>query len=256
MKDLFSIKGKVAVVTGGSRGIGAMITRGFVENGCKVYISARKAGQVEGMAAEMSAVGTCIPVVADLSTKDGRAALVEAVAKDNDRLDILVNNAGATWGAPYAEYPEDGWDKVMDINLKSVFYLTQQFTPLLLKSGNQEDPARVINIASIDGIRVPAMETYAYSASKAGVIHMTSVLAKQLVKKSINVNAIAPGPFESKMMAATLNAAGDMIKKQNPRGRIGEPEDMAGVSIFLASRASAYITGVTIPCDGGLVGTT
>jgi len=222
MKNLFDLQGKVAVVTGGSRGIGAMIAQAFVENGVKVYISARK-------------------------------ALVDKVSQQEKQLDILVNNAGATWGAPYDAYPEDAWDKVMDINLKSVFYLTQQFTPLLKKAGSHAAPARVINIASVDGIHVPVLETFAYSASKAGLIHMTKVLARRLASEHINVNAIAPGPFESKMMAATLKNFGDAIAQAIPRKRIGEPEDMGGTAIFLSSRASSYVTGVTIPVDGGIV---
>jgi NAD(P)-dependent dehydrogenase (short-subunit alcohol dehydrogenase family) len=251
MKNLFDIQGKVAIVTGGSRGIGAMIAQGFVENGVKVYISARKANEVEDAAKKFNEIGECVPVVADLSTKDGRQALLDAVSEE--KVDILVNNAGATWGAPFDEFPEEAWDKVMDINVKSVFYLTQMFTPKLKAAGTAEIPARVINIASVDGIHVPTLETYPYSASKAGVIHMTKVLAKRLVGDHINVNAIAPGPFESKMMAATLKNFGDALAQSIPRKRIGESEDMAGTAIFLSSQASAYITGVTIPVDGGMV---
>lgn len=251
MKDLFNLKGKVAVVTGGSRGIGAMIAQGFVENGVKVYISARKAAEVEAAAKQFNEIGECVPVVADLSTKEGREALVAAITED--KLDILVNNAGATWGAPYDTFPEDAWDKVMDINVKAVFYLTQMLTPKLKAAGTHEVPARVINIASVDGIHVPTLETYPYSASKAGVIHMTKVLAKRLVGDNITVNAIAPGPFESKMMAATLKNFGGAIAQAIPRKRIGEPSDMAGTAIFLSSKAGAYITGVTIPVDGGMV---
>jgi NAD(P)-dependent dehydrogenase (short-subunit alcohol dehydrogenase family) len=206
---------------------------------------------VEEAASRFNKKGVCVPVVADLSTREGREALAAAVSED--KLDILVNNAGATWGAPYDSYPEDAWDKVMDINLKSVFYLTQLLTSKLKAAASHESPARVINIASVDGIHVPTLETYAYSASKAAVIHMTKVLAKRLVSEHINVNAIAPGPFESKMMAATLKNFGDAIAQTIPRKRIGEPEDMAGTAIFLSSRASAYITGVTIPVDGGMV---
>lgn len=253
MKNLFNIEGKVAVVTGGSRGIGAMIARGFVENGVKTYISARKAEECEAKAAELSSIGECVGVVADLSTAEGRQALLDSVSANEDKIDILVNNAGATWGAPFEEYPEAGWDKIMDINLKSLFYLTQMLTPMLKAAGDQVSPARVINIASVDGIHVPTLETYAYSASKAAVIHLTKVLAKKLVGYHINVNAIAPGPFESKMMAATLDNFGDMLAQSIPRKRIGEPGDMAGTAIFLSSQASAYITGITIPVDGGMV---
>lgn len=251
MKNLFNLQGKVAVVTGGSRGIGAMITEGFIENGVKVYISARKAQEVEAAAKIFNEKGVCVPVVADLSTKEGRAALAAAITED--KIDILVNNAGATWGAPFAEFPEEAWDKVMDINVKAVFYLTQLLTPKLKAAGTHAAPARVINIASVDGIHVPTLETYPYSASKAGVIHMTKVLAKRLVGDNINVNAIAPGPFESKMMAATLKNFGDALAQTIPRKRIGEPGDMAGTAIFLSSQASSYITGITIPVDGGMV---
>ncbi len=251
MQQLFNIEGKVAVVTGGSRGIGAMIVQGFLENGAKVYFSARKADEVSAAAESFNQYGECVPVVADLSTQEGRQALASAVSED--KIDILVNNAGATWGAPYDDYPEDAWDKVMNINLKAVFYLTQELTPKLKAAGSHENPARVINVASVDGIHVPTLETYAYSASKSAVIHMTKVLAKRLVGDHINVNAIAPGPFESKMMAATLKNFGDALAQSIPRKRIGEPGDMAGTAIFLSSAASAYITGVTIPVDGGMV---
>ncbi len=250
MKNLFDLQGKVAVVTGGSRGIGAMIARGFVENGVKVYISARKAQEVEAAAAELNKAGECVAVIADLSTQAGREALAAAITES--KIDILVNNAGATWGAPFDNFPEDAWDKVMNINTKSVFYLTQLLTPKLKAAGSFEAPARIINIASVDGIHVPALETYAYSASKAAVIHMTKVLARRLAGDNINVNAIAPGPFESKMMAATLKNFGDAIAQTIPRKRIGEPDDMAGTAIFLSSKASSYITGITIPVDGGM----
>lgn len=251
INELFSMKGKVAVVTGGSRGIGAMIAEGFIDNGVKVYISARKAEEVNAAAESFNKKGECVPVVADLSTTGGRQALFDAVGED--KIDILVNNAGATWGASFDDFPEDAWDKVMNINVKAVFYLTQLFSKKLKAAGSHADPARVINIASVDGIHVPTLETYPYSASKAGVIHMTKVLAKRLVGDNITVNAIAPGPFESKMMAATLENFGDAIAQTIPRKRIGQPNDMAGTAIFLSSVASAYITGITIPVDGGMV---
>jgi NAD(P)-dependent dehydrogenase (short-subunit alcohol dehydrogenase family) len=171
-------------------------------------------------------------------------------------LDILVNNAGANWAAPIDEYPEAGWDKVMGLNIKSIFFLTQKFLPLLRTAASQEDPARVINIASVDGLRPPALEIYAYAASKGGLIHLTRTLARRLAEDHINVNALAPGPFESKMMAETLRNFGDAIKESNPRKRIGKPEDIAGAAIFLASRAGSYVTGVTIPVDGGIVSCT
>jgi NAD(P)-dependent dehydrogenase (short-subunit alcohol dehydrogenase family) len=252
MQDLFSVKGKVAVVSGGSRGIGAMIARGFVEAGAKVYISARKAAECAATAEELSKNGTCIAIPADLSTEAGCRAVADAVAARETALDILVNNAGANWGAPLAEFPDSGWDKVLALNVKGVFNLTRALVPLLEKGAKPGDPARIINIGSIDGLRVPMLETYSYSASKAAVHHLTRVLAVQLAPRGITVNAVAPGPFESKMMAATLDRFRDAIVATCPLGRIGEPEDMAGVAIYLASRAGAYVTGVVIPVDGGI----
>ena len=252
MTDLFSIKDKVALVTGGSRGIGLMIARGYVEAGVKVYISARKEKECAETAAELSKVGTCIAIPADLSTEAGCKSLADAVSAREKSLDILVNNAGANWGAPLAEFPDSGWDRVLALNVKGVFHLTKMLVPLLEKAGKQGDPARIINIGSIDGLKVPFLETYSYSASKAAVHHMTRVLAVQLAPKHITVNAVAPGPFESKMMAVTLDRFKDAIVASCPLGRIGEPEDMAGVAIYLASRAGAYVTGVVIPVDGGI----
>ncbi len=252
MKDLFSIEGKTAVVTGGSRGIGLMIARGFVEAGAKVYISSRKAAECEKVAAELSRVGTCIALPADLSTEAGAKGLAAAVAEREPALHVLVNNAGANWGAPLAEYPDAAWDKVLAVNVKAIFHLTRALVPLLEKGVRPGDPARVINIGSIDGLRVPMLETYAYSASKAAVHHLTRALAQRLAPQRITVNAVAPGPFESKMMAETLRNFGDMIVAACPLGRIGEPEDMAGVAIYLASRAGAYVTGTVIPVDGGI----
>jgi NAD(P)-dependent dehydrogenase (short-subunit alcohol dehydrogenase family) len=252
MKDLFSIAGKTAVVTGGSRGIGLMIARGYVEAGATVYISSRKKEVCDQMAAELSKSGTCISAPADLATEAGCRDLTEQVAARESAVHILVNNAGANWGAPLAEFPDSAWDKVLALNVKAIFNLTRGMVPLLEKGARADDPARVINIGSIDGLRVPLLETYSYSASKAAVHHLTRVLAVQLAPKHITVNAVAPGPFESKMMAETLKSFGDVIKASCPLGRIGEPEDMAGVAIYLASRAGAYLTGVVIPVDGGI----
>jgi len=251
LKNLFSVEGKVVLVTGGSRGIGEMIARGYVENGAKVYISSRKAEVCDRVAEELSEYGTCISLPFDLGGMAGIEGLAHAVKERESRLDVLVNNAGATWGAPIDDYPEDGWDKTVDLNVKSIFFLTQKLLPLLRAASTAENPARVINIASVNGIEPPALETYAYSTSKAGCIMLTRHLAKRLAPEHILVNAIAPGPFPSKMMAATLAQAGDAIAKSNPRGRIGQPEDIAGVAIFLGSRASAYTTGAVVPCDGG-----
>ena len=253
MKNLFDVNGKVAVVTGGSRGIGAMIAKGFVENGVKTYITARKQEELNATAEELNQLGggECVPVASDLSTLEGVTAFADAIKSKEQQVDILVNNAGATWGAPIDEFPEAGWDKVMDLNVKSLFFLTQQLLPALRESGNQDDPARVINIASINGLFNPAMTNYSYSASKAAVIHLTKHLAADLVNEYVNVNGIAPGFFPSKMTAFALEGHEEAAAAAIPRGRIGTPEDAAGTSIYLSSRASAWITGHTIVLDGG-----
>ncbi|HUF32443.1 MAG TPA: SDR family oxidoreductase [Acidimicrobiales bacterium] len=253
--DLFSIEGKTALVTGGSRGIGLMIARGFVEAGATVYISSRKSDVCEEVAAELSETGTCVALPADLSTEEECRRLAGELGEREERLDILVNNAGATWGAPMAEFDDAAWDRVLDLNVKGVFHLTRFLVPQLAAAGTHDDPARVINIGSIDGIHVPGLETYSYSASKAAVHQMTRVLASKLAKQHITVNAIAPGPFESKMMKATLESFGDEIAASAPLRRIGRPDDMAGTAIFLASRAGSYLTGTIIPVDGGIATT-
>jgi NAD(P)-dependent dehydrogenase (short-subunit alcohol dehydrogenase family) len=256
VSGLFDIAGKAALVTGGSRGIGLMIARGFVEAGARVYVSSRKADVCERVADELGSVGECTAIAADLSAVDECRRLADEVAeREGGRLDILVNNAGATWGAPFDEFDDAAWDRVLDLNVKGVFHLTKFLHPALAAAGTHEDPARVVNIGSVDGIRVPSLETYSYSASKAAVHQLTRVLAKRLAPDHITVNAIAPGPFESKMMAATLEAWGDAIREQIPLRRIGEPSDMAGAAIFLCSRAGAYVTGTVLPVDGGIVGT-
>jgi NAD(P)-dependent dehydrogenase (short-subunit alcohol dehydrogenase family) len=251
MTDLFSIAGKTALVTGGSRGIGRMIAGGFVEAGATVYVSSRSAEACEEVAAELSAAGTCIAVPADLSTESGCRGLAEEMARRVDRLDVLVNNAGNTWGAPLEEFGDAAWDRVLSLNVKGVFHTTKFLLPLLEAAAADDDPARVVNIGSIDGIHVPVLETYSYSASKAAVHQLTRHLAKKLAPR-ITVNAIAPGPFESKMMAATLDAFGPQIAAAAPMKRIGRPDDMAGAAIYLASRAGAYLTGVILPVDGGI----
>jgi NAD(P)-dependent dehydrogenase (short-subunit alcohol dehydrogenase family) len=251
MDDLFAVAGKTVLVTGGSRGIGAMIARGFVEAGAKVYISARKAEACDAMAAELSQAGTCISIPADLSSEAGCQGLAHELAKREDSVDVLVNNAGATWGAPIEDYDEVAFEKVLAVNVKGVFHLTKFMLPMLQAAGTPEVPARVINIGSIDGIHVPVLNTFAYSASKAAVHQLTRHLAKSLAP-AITVNAIAPGPFESKMMAATLDAFGEQIAAGAPLKRIGRPSDMAGTAIFLASQAGSYLTGTIIPVDGGI----
>ena len=252
MKNLFSIEGKVALVTGGSRGIGLMIARGYAENGARVYVTSRDAKACAATAAELSKLGTCIDLPADLAKPAEVKRLAEELSAREPALHILVNNAGANWGAPLEEYPDSAWDKVLALNVKSVFHLTVALLPQLAAAATPDDPARVINIGSIDGIQVPALETYAYSASKAAVHQLTRVLARKLAARDITVNAVAPGPFESKMMAATLEKFRDSLVKTIPRKRIGEPEDMAGIAIYLASRAGAYLTGAVIPVDGGI----
>ena len=255
MKSLFDISGKTAIVTGGSSGIGAMIARGFVENGVKTFISARKEGPLHATAEELSKLGECIPVQADLSKVEGIESLVAQVSAKEDHIDILVNNAGANWVVPIEEFPEAGWDKVMDINIKSIFFMTQKCLPLLRANATHEDPSRIINTASIHGFDNPGMPAYAYSASKSGVIHLTKHLATDLASGHINVNAIAPGFFPSTMTkAATSNdAIYQHTVAQIPRKRAGEPEDIAGTAIFLASRAGAWVDGHTIVLDGGMI---
>ena len=254
MKNLFSVEGKTALVTGGSRGIGLMIARGYVESGAKVYVASRKAAACEAAAAELNALGagTCVALPGDIGTDAGAKALAAALAAREEKLDILVNNAGTNWGAPLDDYTDDAFQKVLATNVKAVFNLTRECLPLLRKAATKDDPARVINIGSIDGLHVPLLETYAYSTSKAAVHHLTRVLARQLASEHVTVNAVAPGPLQSKMMKETLERFGDMIVAQVPRGRIGEPDDMAGVALFLASKAGAYVTGAVIPVDGGM----
>ena len=252
MKDLFSIEGKVALVTGGSSGIGLMIARGLVTHGAKVYISSRKAEVCEEVAAELSEEGSCLALPANVAVEEECRRLAGELASREPALHVLVNNAGANWAAPLAEYPDAAWDKVLALNVKAVFHLTRALLPQLERAASAEDPARVINVGSVDGLKVPVLETYAYSASKAAVHHLTRVLAGKLAPQKITVNAIAPGPFESRMMAETLHRFGQTIVESCPLKRIGMPEDMAGVVIYLASRAGAYVTGAVIPVDGGI----
>ncbi len=262
MKDLFSIDGKVALVTGGSRGIGEMISAGFLGSGAKVYICSRKADVCDATSKRLMEQygGECIPLPGDLSNLPGIEAVAAALTERETQLDILVNNAGTTWGAPLDEFPEAGWDKVMDVNVKGVFFLTQKLLPLLRKSATHEDPARVINIGSVDGIKTPAFDNFSYGPSKAACHHLTRVMAAHLIKENIIVNAIAPGPFPTWMLSAGVGFGGrvegedwDSVGKRNPRGRVGTMEDIAGLAIFLSSRAGAYTVGETITCDGGSV---
>ncbi len=262
--NLFSVRGKVALVTGGSRGIGEMIAAGLLAGGAKVYISSRKADVCDATARRLSETygGACVSLPADLSQMTGIVSLASRLAASEDRLDILVNNAGAAWGAPIDAFPEVGWDKVMDTNVKGVFFLTQKLLPLLRKAGAEGDPARIINIGSIDGLKSAAFDTFSYGASKAAVHHLTRFLASHLTKERILCNAIAPGPYPTWMLSTgvgfggdTENADWDRVGRGNPSGRVGAPEDIAGLVIFLASRAGEYVVGQIIASDGGAVGT-
>ncbi len=251
IENLFSLKGRVALVTGGSRGIGKMIAQGFVESGAKVYISARKADACDETAAELSKLGTCISLPQDVSTVAGCKMLADEIYNREGKLDILVNNAGAAWAADFDQFPEQGWDKVMNLNVKSPFFLTQALHAALMKGASAEQPAKVINICSIDGITLNPLETYSYHASKSAMIYLTRRLAARLVKDQIVVTGIAPGPFPSEMNRAARDQ-GDAVAARTPLRRVGRPEDMAGLAIFLASRAGDYVVGDTIASDGGI----
>ena len=253
MHNLFDIRGKVALVTGGSRGIGEIIAEGYVANGVRTYISARKADACSATAERLSLQGECQSIPADLSTLEGVQHLANEIKAREGQLDILVNNAGATWGAAIEEFPESGWDKVMDINVKGPFFLTQALLPLLEASAKPADPARIINVGSIDGLNVNKLGTYSYGPSKAAIHHLTRTLASHLAARNITANAIAPGPFPSKMTAGIAETMGEEIRRHVPLKRWGEPADMAGVAIYLASKAGAYVSGAVIPVDGGIV---
>jgi len=253
--NLFDLSGKTALVTGGTRGIGLMMARGLLQAGARVYISSRKQDACDAAAAELSEFGEVAAIAADLSAEEECLRLAAEVSQREQALPILVNNAGATWGAPFDEFPASAWDKILDLNLKAPFFLTRALLPLLEAAGTQDDPARVINVGSIDGLHVPSLPVYSYAPSKAGLHHMTRMLAREFGPRHITVNAVAPGPFESKMMAATLAAAGDAIAASAPLRRIGRPDDMAGVAIYLCSRAGSFVTGAVIPVDGGIATT-
>ncbi|HEV8692285.1 MAG TPA: SDR family oxidoreductase [Ideonella sp.] len=249
MKDLFSLQGRVALVTGGSRGIGRMIATGLLHQGAKVYITARKAGACDATAKELSEIGPCISLPIDVSSVEGTHRLATELQAVEPALHILVNNAGAAWGENFDTFPESGWDKVVDLNMKTPFFLTQALHAALLK-GAMQQPAKVINIASIDGISVNPWETYSYAASKAGLIHLTRRMALRLAKDNIVVSGIAPGPFPSDMNKEARDH-GDAVAEHVPLGRVGTLEDMAGAAIYLASRAGDYVVGETIVVDGG-----
>ena len=256
MSELFDISGRTALVTGGSRGVGAMIARGLVQAGANVLISSRKEAELLSTAEELSTLGSCQAIPADLSSPEGARALAAQVRERAEALSILVNNAGATWGAPLEEFPESGWDRVIHTNVEGIFHLTTALLPALREAATDTNPARIINIGSVDGLRPPVMENYSYSASKAAVHMLTRHLAKRLASEHITVNAIAPGPFESKMTAFMLDSqdAKEMVEQMVPLGRIGRPDDVVGLTVFLASRAGSYLTGTIIPLDGGITG--
>jgi NAD(P)-dependent dehydrogenase (short-subunit alcohol dehydrogenase family) len=249
--SLFSIREKVALVTGGSRGIGLMVTRAYVEAGATVYISSRTAEVCDAVAGELGEIGRCISLPGDLSSMEGVTSLVQEFSKHEEQLHILVNNAGAAWGEPIETFPEIGFDKITDLNLKSLFFLTRDLLPMLEKAATPEDPARVINIGSIDGLRVPFVPNFSYAATKAAVHHLTRMLAVHLGGRMVTVNAVAPGFFPSKMTRHLLENYRQTFEEACPLGRIGEEADMAGIAVFLASRAASYINGAVIPVDGG-----
>ncbi len=251
IEDLFSVRGKTVVITGGSRGIGEMIARAYIDNGARVIITARNAAACEALAAELSQIGDCTAIPADLSQMAEIDRFAAAVAAITDRVDVLFNNAGASWGAPFDSFPEVGWDKVMDLNVKSVFFLTQKLIKLLEAAASPADYARVINIGSIDGQHVSGIETYSYAASKAGVLHMTKMMAKNLAGRHIAVNAIAPGYFPSKMTAAIAEEFSSKSLADTPMQRRGDSDDMGGVALFLGSRASGFLCGSVVTVDGG-----
>ncbi len=251
MPDMFDLSGRTAVITGGSRGIGKMIAAEFVKRGVKTYITARKMDVCAETAKELSEFGECIALPSDLATNEGVSAFAAEIKDRESSIDILINNAGAAWGAKFDEFPEIGWDKVMDLNVKSLFFLTQALAPLLREGASTETPAKVINIASIDGIYVTENETYSYVASKAAVIHLTRRLAKRLIQDNINVNAIAPGAFQSDMNVWARDTP-DVVANMVPARRIGRPDDMAGAAVFMASRAGDYLVGITLTVDGGV----
>jgi NAD(P)-dependent dehydrogenase (short-subunit alcohol dehydrogenase family) len=255
VKNLFDVAGKIAVITGGSRGIGAMMAQGLIENGAKVYITARKELELQAAQEALGKLGECVAIRSDLSSNEGVIAFADEIKKREEKIDILINNAGASWGAPFEEFTESAWDKVMDLNVKSLFFLTQQLAPVLKNAATYENPARVINIASVNGLTHPGMQTYSYTSSKAAVIHLTKHLAVDLAPSNINVNAIAPGFFPSNMTAFLANdeAISAKLTGNLPRGRMGDAKDAAGAAIYLSSRATAWMTGNTLVLDGGQV---
>ncbi len=255
LRSLFGVDGKTVVVTGGGQGIGRMIAEGFVRAGARTIIASRKRDVCDATAAELAPHGTCIPMAADLATTDGVLAFAAELQRAEPEVHVLVNNAGATWGASFDDYPDHAWERCMELNVHAVFTLTRALRVPLAAAATDDDPARVINLGSIDGLHVPIFENYAYAASKAALHHLSTTLAKTLAADRITVNTIAPGPYDSKMMRATLERHGDELAASVPLGRIGRADDMAGAALYLASRAGSYLTGALIAVDGGLVTT-
>ncbi|WP_305789353.1 SDR family oxidoreductase [Symbioplanes lichenis] len=253
--SLFDLSGKRALVTGGTRGIGMMIARGLLQAGARVVVSSRSAEACAEAQRRLFEFGDVEAIPADLSRQDECRRLADRVAGDAERLDILVNNAGAMWREPLATFPAEAWDTVLDLNLKSPFWLVQALLPALRRAGTADDPARVINIGSIAAVHVADSPNYSYASSKAALHQLTRVLARELGPQHVTVNAVAPGPFPSRMMAATLDAVGDRIAAKAPLRRLGRDDDMAGVAVFLAARAGSYLTGTVIPVDGGIATT-
>ena len=254
--DLFGVSGKSVLVTGGSRGIGLAIAEGFVRAGARVYISSRDTEVCVTAAETLQQLGSCTALPGNVASRDGRRHLVEQLKGHESSLNVLVNNAGAIWAAPLAEYPEAGWDKVFDLNVKACFFLIQELLPMLQACATSEDPARIINVGSVNALRIPTHETYAYVSSKAALHHLTRHLAGQLASQFITANVIAPGLFPSKMLTADIERRGlDSVTAPVPLKRLSEPSDMAAAAIYLASRAGSFLTGVVVPVDGGMATT-
>lgn len=256
VEDLFGVAGKTVLVTGGSRGIGLAIADGFVKAGAKVIVCSRNSAECEAAAQDLRKWGECRAIAADLGSSGGRDLLVQEIAANEGKLDVVVNNAGALWAAPLDDYPESGWDKVFDLNVKAVFFLIQALLPLLERSAAPGDPARIINVGSINALRIPDHETYAYVSSKAAVHQLTRHLAGKLAARNITANVLAPGLFPSKMLAKDIAANGaETVAQRVPLGRLSDMLDMAGAALYLSSRAGSFLTGAVIPVDGGMATT-